>query len=249
MPAEEGPRAGESLRDLVTRAKRGDAAAVDVLFRAHQRLIWHVLKRITHPGTDTEDLYQVGAVGLMKAIHRFDPDRGVEFATYAVPLILGEMRRFLRDDQTVHVSRSLRERAAKVLEMRATLAQEMGREPTPQDIAGRLGWDVSDVVEALESRQAVGSLDAPEGSRTDAPLLEHLVTPLEEAVWVGRIALDQALERLNARERLILRWRYDAGATQAEIAKRLGISQVQVSRLERQALERLRAEFLPDDAP
>jgi RNA polymerase sporulation-specific sigma factor len=246
MPGESGSPRPETLEALVERAQRGDAEALETLFAAHQRLIWHVLRRLSHPGRDTEDLYQVGAVGLMKAIHRFDTRRGVQFATYAVPLILGEVRRYLRDDQPVHVARSLRDRGRQVAEVRARLAQALGRDPGPQDLAQALGWDVADVVEALESQQAVGSLDAAGFGERGKDAVADTEKTDAEAEWVGRLALDEALARLTARERLVLRWRYEDGETQSRVAERLGISQVQVSRLERQALERLRQQLTTD---
>lgn len=255
MPAEPehpSPSSAETsrampLEALVSRAQAGDSEAVEALFRAHQRLIWHVLRRLVYPGQETEDLYQVGAMGLMKAIQRFDPTRGLQFATYAVPLILGEVRRFLRDDQPLHVARSLKERAQAVSRAQAELAQRLAREPSVREIADHLETTVDAVTEAIDSRQVLASLDAPVED-DEGPLMgERLAGPSDEEAWLARIALDQALARLSERERFILLRRFQAGETQTHIANRLGISQVQVSRLERQALARLRQQLDPDD--
>lgn len=245
---------------MLSRAQAGDRDAQAAVFAHHQKLIWHVLRRwfgdYAASSSEAEDLFQVGAMGLVKAIQRFDPDRGTQFATYAVPLILGEIRRHLRDNQPVHIPRALGELAQRLAEAREQLSQELGRDPFPSELAARLGTDVAAVVEALESRHPVLSLEAPlkdAGDGSEDLLSSHLKSEAPEAKWVVQMMLQDALNRLTDRERWILSWRFSDGMTQARVAQRLGISQVQVSRLERQALAHLRHRLGSDasdrDAP
>jgi RNA polymerase sporulation-specific sigma factor len=235
--------------DLWRRAQAGDRAAALALFDRHQGLVRHVVGRLYRSG-EADDLYQVGALGLWKAIQRFEPQRGFRFATYAVPVILGELRRYLRDNQWVHVGRRLQEQARLVAAACERLRQSGGREPSAHDVAEALGWDVSEVLEAWAAAEpALPWTSVPSGSSEDARGWEDRTAGAEgEPEWVERLALDEALARLSARERLILLWRFQAGARQAEVAARLHLSQVQVSRLERQALAHLR-QYLAGDPP
>ena len=246
MPAE-GGALPETPDPLWERLRAGDDGAAALLFERHQRLIWHVLRHLVPVAGDVDDLYQVGALGLVKAIRRFEPDRGLRFATYAVPVILGEVRRYLRDDQPVHVARSLRERGQALQTAMAQLEQERGREPTVSELADALGWDVAAVVETWESRRPLLSWDQPDDS-DGAALRERVGTDPPEGEWVSRIALSDALGRLAPRDRFIVERRFGAGETQSAVAARLGLSQVQVSRLERRALTHLRHLMEPDNA-
>jgi RNA polymerase sporulation-specific sigma factor len=178
----------------------------------------------------------------LKAIDRFEVQRGLKFSTYAVPLIMGEIRRFLRDDQPIRVARSLRELGLKVEQARLRLGQRLGHDPSAMEIAGELSLDVTDITEAMEALRPISSLsqsvDTPSGNETR--LEDNVRDPKMEADLVEQLALGEAFERLEAREQFILQSRFVEGRTQMEVAKRLGISQVQISRLERRALDRLR---------
>lgn len=249
MPTED-PWAKSGVDDplLYRRAKAGDEAARQQLVERHWNLIWHIVHRFSTRGYEPDDLFQVGAIGLIKAIDRFDVDRGLKFSTYAVPLIMGEIRRHLRDDQPIRVARSLRELGLKVESTRARLAQEFGRDPTAQDIADELSVDLSDITEALDAMRPLASLnqtvETPNG--TETPLQDNISDVHGETEWLEQLSLSQAFLELEPRERYILRTRFVEGRTQVEVAKRLNVSQVQVSRLERRALERLKS-LLSDD--
>lgn len=237
-------KTGESQEEaaLFERARQGDQSAREALVERHWNLIWHIVHRFSGRGYDPEDLFQVGAIGLLKAIDRFEVARGLKFSTYAVPLIMGEIRRFLRDDQPIRVARSLRELAVKVEQARHQLTQQIGREPTAPEIAQYLGIELSELTEALEASRPVGSLnqvfETPSGS--ESQLADTVAEGVSESDWLEQLALSEAFEKLDERERYILRARFIEGRTQMDVSKRLHISQVQVSRLERRALDRLK---------
>ncbi|CAB1128689.1 RNA polymerase sporulation-specific sigma factor (sigma-F) [Candidatus Hydrogenisulfobacillus filiaventi] len=224
------------------RAQAGDPDARRVLVERHWNLVWHIVHRFQGRGYEAEDLFQVGAIGLLKAIDRFEVERGLKFSTYAVPLIMGEIRRYLRDDQPLRVSRSVRELGVRIEQTRQRLSQAWGRDPTVEELAGELGLDPTAITEAMEAVQPPASLhqtlDSPHGGETR--LLDNIPDPRSEAEWLEQLALTQAFQALDARDRYILQARFAEGRTQSEVAERLHISQVQVSRLERRALERLR---------
>lgn len=228
---------------LYRQAQAGDQNARQQLVERHWNLIWHIVHRFSARGYEPDDLFQVGAIGLLKAIDRFDVERGLKFSTYAVPLIMGEIRRHLRDDQPIRVARSLRELGLKVESTRARLAQRLGHEPTAQEIAGDMQVDFAEIAEALEAMRPIASLnqttETPNGAET--ALGDNLSDTRGEADWLEQLALSQAFQLLESRERYILRTRFVEGHTQVEVARRLHVSQVQVSRLERRALERLKA--------
>jgi RNA polymerase sporulation-specific sigma factor len=233
---------------LYRRAQAGDAEARRLLVERHWNLIWHIVHRFTGRGYEPDDLFQVGAIGLLKAIDRFDTSRGLKFSTYAVPLIMGEIRRHLRDDQPIRVARSLRELGLRVESARAEMAQQLGREPSATEIASALNVDVADITEALEAVRPLASLNQPveTPNGTEAALGDNISDSMSEGEWLDRLALDQAFQLLDERERYILRMRFVQGRTQVDVAKHLNVSQVQVSRLERRALERLK-QALSDD--
>ena len=251
MPNEDRlpPDSGVDEPDLYRRAQAGDHQARQQLVERHWNLIWHIVHRFAARGYEPDDLFQVGAIGLLKAIDRFDVDRGLKFSTYAVPLIMGEIRRHLRDDQPIRVARSLRELGMKVESARAQMSQRLGRDPTAQEIADELAVDVSDITEALEAVRPLASLnqtvETPNGSET--PLGDNISDSRAESEWLEQLALSQAFQLLDERERYILRMRFVEGRTQMEVARRLNVSQVQVSRLERRALERLKSALTDDE--
>ncbi|HBX24352.1 MAG TPA: RNA polymerase sporulation sigma factor SigF [Desulfotomaculum sp.] len=231
------------MKDLLARAQKGDAHARERLINCNLKLVFNLVKRFHNRGYELEDLFQIGCIGLMKAIDKFNLDFNVRFSTYAVPMIVGEIRRFLRDDNPVKVSRSIKETAYKVQQGREALTSKMGREPTISEIATEIGMSREEVVTALEALQPPTSiyetLHQDDGdpiylldqlSEDDGAMLPHLDT----------IAVKEILKQLPDRDRMILLWRFFADKTQGEIAAKLGLSQVQVSRLERQALKKLR---------
>ncbi len=227
---------------LLARAAGGDKAAQDELVRANMGLVWSAVHRFSGRGHEKEDLFQVGCVGLIKAVKRFDAAFNVKFSTYAVPMILGEIKRFLRDDGALKVSRSVKELGLRLRHASARLAIKLAREPSIGELAAELGEAVEDVLLALEAQRPLESLSEPigEGQMT---LGDTLPQKENEAQRVEHIALKEALAHLSAKERALTVLRYFQGKTQSETAARLGMSQVQVSRLERKVLLKLRGDL------
>ncbi|MCF8009698.1 MAG: RNA polymerase sporulation sigma factor SigF [Clostridiales bacterium] len=235
-------RDGE-MRDLLARAKDGDEQAREKLINCNLKLVFNLVKRFQNRGYDLEDLFQIGCIGLMKAIDKFDLSYNVKFSTYAVPMIVGEIRRFLRDDNPVKVSRSVKEFAYKVQKSRESLSGKLGREPTVQEIADDLGISKEEVVNVMEASQIPTSIYETLHQDDGDPiyLLDQLQDGEEgDTPWLDKISVKQLLGSLPIRDRKILLWRFFEDKTQGDIAERLGLSQVQVSRLERQALKKLK---------
>ena len=224
---------------LIRLAQAGDEAACAQLMEGNSGLIWSIARRFFGRGVDPEDLYQLGCVGMLKAIRGFDPDYGTRFSTYAVPKISGEIRRFLRDDGAVKVSRGMKERARAVYAARSALEQQLGREPTLSELSAQTGMGAEELAEAEGALGTAQSLQRASGE-TDLTLEQVLGDDGQEERLVERFALDAAMEALPERERMVIALRYFHGLTQDKTAKVLGISQVQVSRLERRALEAMR---------
>ena len=233
----------ERMQELLARAQAGDAEARSELIQGNLRLVLSVLQRFHNRGENLDDLFQVGCIGLIKAIDNFNQALGVRFSTYAVPMIIGEIRRYLRDYNPIRVSRSLRDTAYKALKAREALAWRGGREPTVSEIARELGLPEGDVVLALDAIQDPVSLfESVYQDGGDAIYLIDQVKDdrVSEEDWVRDLSIRQALERLSPRERKIIRQRFFGGRTQMEVAAEIGISQAQVSRLEKAALGRMR---------
>lgn len=229
---------------LLTRAQAGDQGARDRLVQDNLRLVWSVVGRFQGRGVEAEDLFQVGAMGLMRAVDRFDLSYGVRFSTYAVPLIIGEIRRYLRDQGTIKVSRTLKERATAIMRTRDALSASLMREATADEIAAELGLTPEDVVEAMEAQSPVGSLEDSigRGEREDQRLMDVLPAPeQEESRLLERLALLEAMGHISSEEQRVLYLRFYRDMTQTEVASVLGTNQVRVSRLERRALMKLRA--------
>lgn len=224
--------------ELLSAAQAGDRAAEERLIVENSRLIWSVVRRYTGRGAEQEDLYQLGCIGFLKAIHGFDPDFGTQFSTYAVPKIAGEMRRFLRDDGTVKVSRTLRERSARIAQARTELSAALGREPVLSELAEYLTLEPEDIAMAETATASVTSLSAETG---EGLTLESVLGDegMEDAL-VEQLDLRSAIARLPERERTVIDLRYFRAFTQERTARVIGVSQVQVSRIERRAVERLR---------
>lgn len=224
---------------LLRRAKDGDRNASGQMVEENAGLIWSVARRYFGRGTDPEDLYQLGCLGFLKAIEGFDESYGTRFSTYAVPKISGEIRRFLRDDGAVKVSRSLKERSAALRLCRQSLEQQLGREPTLSELAAETGWEPEEIALAESAAAPAQSLQQATGE--DGFSLEQMLGDwTQEEKLVEYAALRQCIERLPDKERMTVFLRFFHGMTQAEACRVLKVSQVQVSRLERRAVERLR---------
>ena len=224
---------------LLEAARKGDNDACERMMEENAGLIWSVVKRYYGRGTDPEDLYQLGCLGFLKAVRGFDPAYGCQFSTYAVPKIAGEIRRYLRDDGVVKVSRGVKERAAAIRQAGVRLSQRLGREPTLSELSAETGLEPEDIAAAEEASLPVASLQMKAGE--DGFTLESMLGTegMEEGV-VERLALRGAVEALPERERQVIFLRYYKNLTQEKTAKVLGVSQVQISRIERKAMGRLR---------
>lgn len=225
--------------ELIARSQAGDAEAKEALLQENSGLIWSVAKRFMGRGTEADDLFQLGCLGFMKAVEGFDLAFGTQFSTYAVPKISGEIRRFLRDDGAVKVSRGIKERAATIKMARNQLVHQLGREPTLQEIAMQTGITPEDIATAETATAAVESIQQETGE--DGFSLENILSDTEtEEVLLERIALRQGISKLSEREAMVIKLRYFHGLTQQRVAKVLDVSQVQVSRIEKKALFHLR---------
>ena len=236
----------EESRTLLVRAKSGDLAARDALVEGNLRLVLSVLQRFAGRGENMDDLFQVGCIGLLKAIENFDVSLGLRFSTYGVPMISGEIRRYLRDGSPLRVSRSLRDTAYHVLQARERLTFETGREPTEDELAQALGIRRQDVVFALDAISEPVSLYEPvfsDGGESLCVMDQVGDKRNTDEQWLEQIALSNAVDTLDSREKRILALRYYAGKTQTEVASEIGISQAQVSRLEKSAIHKIKKEI------
>lgn len=227
---------------LIVRAQQGDKAASEQLVLENAGLIWSIARRYFGRGVEPDDLYQLGALGFLKAIAGFDTQYGTQFSTYAVPKIAGEIRRFLRDDGAVKVSRSVKERAAVIKKERQRLTGELGREPTLSELSQSLDLSVEEIASAETATSSAESIQRQTGEE-GITLEDVLAGPEMEDGILERMALKQAVSNLSAREQMVISLRYFHGLTQQKVASIIGVSQVQVSRIEKKALERLRTFF------
>ena len=233
----------ERMRELFPLVHGGDLNAREEFIRGNLRLVLSVIQRFSNRGENVDDLFQVGCIGLIKALDNFDVTQNVRFSTYAVPMIIGEIRRYLRDNNAIRVSRSMRDTAYKALRARDKLAEKLGREPDVTELAQELGLPREDVVFALEAIQDPVSLFEPVyNDGGDALYLMDQITSEKKPdnSWLDVIGIHEALNRLTDRERHILTLRFFQGRTQMEVAGEIGISQAQVSRLEKNALAHMR---------
>lgn len=231
-----------SSSDRLEAARRGDNQACEQVLQENNGLIWSVVRRYYGRGVEPDDLYQLGCLGFLKAVQGYDPEFGTQFSTYAVPKIAGEIRRFLRDDGPMKVSRGLKERGVSIRSARSRLAAELGREPSLSELAQETGLTPEEIAAAETASEPVVSLQTETG---DSGLtLEGMLTAGgEEEGLVERLALRAAMAQLPQREQQVLLLRYYRGMTQVQTARIIGVSQVQVSRLERRALEQLRKDM------
>lgn len=225
--------------DLIRRAQTGDREAAEILVTENSGLIWAVAKRFIGRGTEPDDLFQLGCLGFLKAVQGFDLEFGTQFSTYAVPKISGEIRRFLRDDGAIKVSRGLKERSSIIKIARNHLTSALGREPTILEICAQTGLTPEEIALAETATAATESIHAEAGE--EGFTLENVLTDTDsEDVMLEKMALRQSIGELPEREAMVIKLRYFHGLTQDRVAKVLGVSQVQVSRIEKKALDHLR---------
>ena len=233
----------KEMDELLRRAREGDESAKEKLIEGNLRLVLSVIQRFDKRGESPDDLFQVGCIGLIKAISNFDPDKQVRFSTYGVPMIAGEVRRYLRDNSPIRVSRSIRDVAYRVLQCKEAMLVRLGREPTLEEIAGELALPVEEVSQAMDAVCAPVSLYDPVYADGGDPLTvmdQVRDTKNTEGNWMEHIALKEAFRNLGDREKQILSMRFYDGKTQMEVANLVGISQAQVSRLEKNAIDAMR---------
>ncbi len=229
-----------ALEELIVKSQQGDREAGEQLITQNAGLIWSVAKRFMGRGAEPDDLYQLGCLGFLKAVEGFDLSFGTQFSTYAVPKISGEIRRFLRDDGAVKVSRSIKEQAAAIKSARNLLSGALGRDPTIQEIARHTGLTPEDIAIAETATAVPESIQRESGE--DGFSLENILTDTQsEEDLVEKISLKQAILKLPEREATVIRLRYFHGLTQERVSRVLQVSQVQVSRIEKKALENLRS--------
>lgn len=233
----------DEKKDLLRRIQAGDTEAKEKYIKGNLRLVLSVIKRFSNTNENLDDLFQIGCVGLIKAIHNFNLDLDVKFSTYAVPMIVGEVRRYLRDNNSIRVSRSLRDTAYKAIYAKENFMKQNLREPTVQEIASEIGISKEDIVFAMDAIQAPMSLSEPVYNDSgDALYVMDQISDKKnkEENWIEEIALKEAMARLDERERYIINLRFFEGKTQIEVANEIQISQAQVSRLEKHALKVMR---------
>lgn len=233
----------DELQELLVQAQAGNSSARERIVNCNLRLVFNLIQRFSSRGYEAEDLFQIGTIGLIKAIDKFDLSFGVKFSTYAVPMIIGEIRRFLRDDSPIKVSRSLKEQGAKIRQCQERLQLELKREPKLSEVANALEMSVDEVVAALEANQLPTSIHEALYQDDGDPVyvIDQLCDDRQsESRFFDNLALQEVLDKLPEREKSILTMRFFGDKTQTEVAGEIGISQVQVSRLERSALKKVR---------
>lgn len=230
----------DEVRKLILESQAGNKEARDYLVERNVRLVWSVVQRFLNRGYDPEDLFQIGSIGLIKAIDKFDLTYEVRFSTYAVPMIIGEIQRFIRDDGTIKVSRTLKELGNKVKRKKEELTKQLKRNPTISEVASALEVSPEEIVQAQEAIRYPHSIHETvyENGGEPITLLDQIAD--NDRQWFDRLLLEEAINSLTERERLIVYLRYFKDKTQTEVAERLGISQVQVSRLEKKILQEMK---------
>src|SRR5690625_1374410 len=235
-----GTLTDEQVKENILKSQQGDRDARDLLVEKNLRLVWSVVQRFINRGYDPDDLFQIGSIGLIKSIDKFDLTYDVRFSTYAVPMIIGEIQRFIRDDGSLKVSRSLKEIGNKIRRKKDELTKELGRSPTVTEIADALEITPEEVVHAQEAAKSPQSIHETvfENDGDPITLLDQIAD--SDSKWFDKITLQDAIRNLDERERVIVYLRYYKDQTQSEVAERLGISQVQVSRLEKKILKEMK---------
>ncbi|MCJ7839406.1 RNA polymerase sporulation sigma factor SigF [Lederbergia sp. NSJ-179] len=239
--ARKGFLSDSEVKDLIKKSQEGDQNARDILVEKNVRLVWSVVQRFLNRGYDPDDLFQIGSIGLLKSIDKFDLSYDVKFSTYAVPMIIGEIQRFIRDDGAVKVSRSIKELGNKIRKARDELAKRDGKVPTVSDISTYLDVSQEEVLMAQDAGRSPASIHETVYENDGDPIiLMDQISDENDHKWFDKIALEEAIRGLDERERLIVYLRYYKDQTQSEVASRLGISQVQVSRLEKKILDQMK---------
>ncbi|NCU18306.1 RNA polymerase sporulation sigma factor SigF [Pallidibacillus pasinlerensis] len=229
------------IKKLIERSQKGDQSARDEIVEKNMRLVWSVVQRFLNRGYDPDDLFQIGCIGLLKSVDKFDLSYDVKFSTYAVPMIIGEIQRFIRDDGTIKVSRSLKEIGNRIRKTKDELTKELGRVPTVYELSDYIDVPVEEILMAQEAVLAPTSIHETVYENDGDPItLLDQISNEDEDKWFDKIALKEAIENLDDREKLIVYLRYYKDQTQSEVATRLGISQVQVSRLEKKILKTIK---------
>lgn len=234
------------IRELIQLSQNGDKTAQDTIMKENMGLVWSVVKKFTNRGYEPEDLFQIGAIGLLKCVQKFDLNYDVKFSTYAVPMIVGEIKRFLRDDGLIKISRPIKEIAQKSKYAKEEYHIKYGKEPTINQLATFMEIELEDLILGLEAAKEVESLHATiyQGDGSPIYLIDKLArSENEENATVDLLALKDTIKKLKPKEREIIQLRYFEEKTQTEIAKQVGVSQVQVSRIEKKALENIRREM------
>lgn len=230
----------ENTLCLIEKSQQGDKTATETLVRENEPLVKSIIKRFLGRGIDYDDLFQIGNIGLLKAISGFNPKFSVRFSTYAVPMISGEVKRFVRDNNLVKMPRSLKEMQQRIRYCRQQLTIEQGSEPTVEEIAEKLECNIEDIVFALDSMNACASLDEPAFEEEGATKMDMLADKKDKGNLLDKIALRQCIDQLDEREKTVIFLRYYKDFTQTRISEILGISQVQISRIESRTIEKLK---------
>lgn len=229
------------VKELIQKSQAGDQESRDLIVQKNMRLVWSVVQRFLNRGYEPDDLFQIGCIGLLKSVDKFDLSFDVKFSTYAVPMIIGEIQRFIRDDGTVKVSRSLKEMGNKIRKAKDELSKSLGRIPTVSELSEFLDIPPEDIILAQEASRTPSSIHETVYENDGDPItLLDQIDDGNEGKWFDKIALKEAINELDDRERLIVYLRYYKDQTQSEVAARLGISQVQVSRLEKKILQQMK---------
>lgn len=231
----------DEIKELIRKSQEGDQDARNRIVEKNMRLVWSVVQRFMNRGYDPDDLFQIGCIGLLKSVDKFDLTYDVKFSTYAVPMIIGEIQRFIRDDGTVKVSRSLKETGNKIRRAKDELSKIHGRSPTVNELSEFLQIPAEEILLAQEAGLSPASIHETVYENDGDPItLLDQIADHDEGKWFDQLALKEAIEALDEREKLIVYLRYYKDQTQSEVAERLGISQVQVSRLEKKILKQMR---------
>ncbi|WML45179.1 RNA polymerase sporulation sigma factor SigF [Neobacillus sp. PS3-40] len=229
------------VKELIKKSHQGDQASRDLIVEKNMRLVWSVVQRFLNRGYDPDDLFQIGCIGLLKSVDKFDLTYDVKFSTYAVPMIIGEIQRFIRDDGTVKVSRSLKEMGNRIRRGKDELSKVLGRTPSVNELSAHLDLSPEDIILAQEASRTPSSIHETVYENDGDPItLLDQIDDGNDGKWFDKLALKEAILELDERERLIVYLRYYKDQTQSEVALRLGISQVQVSRLEKKILQQMK---------
>lgn len=235
----------KTIKRLIKESQDGNKKSRDELVQKNMRLVWSVVQRFMNRGYEAEDLFQIGCIGLLKSVDKFDLSYDVKFSTYAVPMIIGEIQRFIRDDGSVKVSRSLKETGNKVRKLRDELTKKLGRQPTISELADGLNLSTEEIIMAQEATRTPASIHETVYEKDGDPItLLDQMSEKETDGWFDELVIREAVQHLGSRERLIVYLRYFKDQTQSEVAKRLGISQVQVSRLEKKILKEMKGQLV-----